>query len=221
MKTDTELQRDVLDELDWEPSVDAAEIGVSVENGIVILNGTVKTLNEKWSAERAVQRVRGVQAVTDELVVKLAADGQPSDVDIAREAVNALDWNASIPRNRIAMVVENGRIILQGHVEFNFQRNMAEAAVRNIKGVKAISNLIVVKTHVFPADVKKQIQKALERAAQLDAQNISVEAAGGKIILRGNVRSWAERREAERVAWAAPGVSNVQNDIRIVIATAA
>ena len=221
MKIDKQLQQDVLDELVWEPSVDAAEIGVSVENGVVILNGTVKSLTEKWTAERVTQRVEGVRAVTDELAVKLAGDGQHTDPDIAQAAVNALDWNTSVPRNRIKVLVENGWITLDGSVEYHFQRDAAEGAIRNLKGVKGVSNMITIKPRVSAVDVTHAIKKALHRAAQVDAEKISVEASAGKVILRGNVRTWAEREEAERAAWAAPGVTNVQNDICIVSAVGA
>jgi osmotically-inducible protein OsmY len=221
MKTDKELQRDVLDELAWEPSVDAAEIGVSVENGVVVLNGVVKSLNQKWTAERVAQRVDGVRAVTDELVVKLPGDSQYSDADIAQAAVNALDWNASVPRDRIKVLVEHGLVTLQGTVEYHFQKDAAETAVRNLKGVKGVSNTVAIKPRASAGDVIQAIKRALHRAAQVDAERISVEAREGKVILRGSVRTWAEREDAERAAWAAPGVSDVQNDIRIASVAAA
>jgi osmotically-inducible protein OsmY len=210
-----------MDELAWDPSVDAAEIGVSVENGVVILNGTVKSLAEKWTAERVTQHVEGVRAVTDELVVKLAGDSQHTDADIAGAAANVLDWNTSVPPNRVKVLVQNGWITLGGNVEYHFQKMAAENAVRHLKGVKGVSNLIGVNPRVSAGDVIHAIKKALHRAAQVDAEKISVEASAGKVILRGNVRTWTEREEAERAAWAAPGVTNVQNDIQIVSVLAA
>ena len=221
MKTDKELQRDVLDELAWEPSVDAAEIGVSVESGVVVLNGVVKSLNQKWTAERVAERVDGVRAVTDELVVKLPGDSQYSDADIAKAALNALDWNASVPRDQIKVLVEHGRVTLKGTVEYHFQKDAAETAVRNLKGVKGVFNTVAIKPRASAGDVIQVIKRALHRAAQVDAERISVEAREGKVILRGSVRTWAEREDAERAAWAAPGVSDVQNDIRIASVAAA
>ena len=215
MRKDTELQRDVLDELAWEPSVDAAEIGVSVENGIVMLNGTVKNLNERWAAEHAAQRVDGVRAVTDELEVKLEGDAQHTDADIAQAAATALDWNTSVPRKQIKILVGHGWITLDGNVECHFQKEAAETAVRNLRGVRGVSNQIALRPHISAKDVRNKIEQALERAAQLDARKISIEAEDSKVILRGTVRTWAERDEAERAAWSAPGVSEVQNDIWI------
>jgi len=216
MRTDTELQRGVMEALAWEPSIDAAGIGVSVESGIVMLSGTVKSLPQKWTAVRMAQHVSGVKAVSDELAVKLPGDFERSDADIARAAVNALDWNVSVPRNRVKVVVEHGRITLEGEVRFHYERVAAERAVRNLIGVTGVSNVISVRPPKVSAnDVKHRIEQALERAAEVDAGKISVEAANGKVTLRGTVKSWTERDEAEWAAWAAPGVSGVDNYIRI------
>jgi len=216
MRTDTELQRGVMEALAWDPSIDAAGIGVSSESGIVVLTGIVKSLPQKWTAERVAQRVAGVKAVTDAIIVKLPGDSERSDADIARAAVNALDWNVSVPRNRVKVVVEHGRITLDGDVRFHYEKIAAERAVRHLIGVTGVSNLISVKPpKVSVGDVKQRIEQALERAAELDAGKISVEAVEGKVTLRGTVNSWTERDEAEWAAWAAPGVSRVENDIRI------
>lgn len=216
MKTDTELQHAVMQELAWEPSVDAAEIGVSAESGIVTLNGMVKSLPQKWAAEKAAQRVAGVKAVTDEIVVKLPADGELTDPEIARAAVNALDWNASVPRGRVTLIVSHGWVTLEGTVQFHYERVAAEYAVRGLTGVKGVTNLISVKPpQTSPKDIKHRIEQAFERAADLDAQAIAVETKDGKVILRGTVKSWAEREQAELAAWAAPGVSRVENELVI------
>ena len=216
MRTDTELQHAVMEELTWEPSVDAAEIGVSAESGIVTLSGMVKSLPQKWAAEKAAQRVFGVKAVTDEIVVKLPGDGELSDTEIARAVVNALDWNASVPRGHVKVVVSHGWVNLEGTVRFHYERVAAEYAVRGLIGVKGVTNLIGVKPpQTSPKDIKHRIEQAFERAADLDAEMISVEAKDGKVILRGTVDSWAEREQAELAAWAAPGVSRVENEILI------
>jgi len=215
MRGDRELQSDVIGELAWEPRVDAAEIGVSVESGIVILNGTVKSFPEKWAAESAAQRVKGVKAVTDEIVVTLPGSNERSDTDIAREAVNALALNSVVPRNRIKVLVAKGWITLEGTVDFHYQRTEAEMAVRNLIGVRGVTSQINVKPAVSIADVKSQIEKALERAAEMDAKKIVVEIHGNQVVLRGTAKTWAERDQAERAAWAAPGVANVQDRIEI------
>lgn len=217
MRTDTELQHDVMEELAWEPSIDAAEIGVSAESGIVTLSGIVKTLPQKWAAEKAAQRVSGVKAVTDEIVVKLPGDGDLSDTEIARAAVNALDWNASLPQGRVTLIVSHGWVTLEGTVQFHYEKVAADYAVRGLRGVKGVTNLISVKPpQTSPKDIKHRIEQAFERAADLDAEGISVQAKSGGVILRGTVGSWAERERAELAAWAAPGVSRVENEIEVV-----
>lgn len=215
MRGDKDLQRDVMAELAWEPRVDAAEIGVSVESGIVILNGTVKSFPEKWAAERAAQRVKGAKAVTDEIAVKLSGDSERDDTDIARAAVNALEWNSAVPRNQVKVLVEKGWVTLEGTVEFHYQRTEAEIAVRYLLGVRGVTNQITVKPSVSATIVKGQIETALERAAEIDAKKIVVETHGNQVVLRGNVKTWAERDQAEHAAWAAPGVASVQNRIEI------
>jgi len=205
-----------MDALAWEPSIDSAGIGVSTESGIVMLTGTVKSLPQKWTAVRVAQRVAGVKAVSDAIMVKLPGDSERSDADIARAAVNALDWNVSVPRNRVKVVVEHGRITLEGALQYHYEKVAAERAVRHLIGVTGVSNQISVRPpKVSVGAVKLKIEQALERAAELDAGKISVEAADGKVTLRGTVNSWIERDEAEWAAWAAPGVSRVENDLRI------
>jgi osmotically-inducible protein OsmY len=215
MKSDIQLQKDVMEELAWEPSIDAAEIGVSVERGIVTLNGTVRSFPQKWIAERAAQRVAGVKALSDELVVTLPGGNQHTDTDIARAAVNALGWDASVPRDRVKVLVKEGFVTLTGTVEFYYQKNEAASAVRNLMGVKGVYNQIEVKPTVQASEVKSKIEKALERAAEIDAGKISVEAHDRRVVLRGNVKTWTEREEAELAAWAAPGVADVQNNIQV------
>ncbi len=215
MKTNTELQRDVMDELEFEPSVNAANIGVTAKNGIVTLSGKVSSYAEEFTATEAAERVIGVKAVTDEMKVDLPSFHKRDDADIAQAAVNALQWHVFIPEKVIKVKVNNGWVTLEGTVDYKFQRTAAEDAVQNLLGVTGVSNLIALKTMVGASDVKLKIENALSRAAELDGEHINVEVTGNKVTLKGNVSSWAERDEAERAAWSAPGVWMVDDQLVI------
>jgi len=211
--TDQEIQADVLAELRWDSSVQANEIGVSVKDSVVTLSGAVDTYLKKWRAEEAAHRVNGVIAVANDITVRTI--GERTDADIAAAAVHALKWNASIPADKIQVTVDKGWVTLKGDMEWQYQRQEAERVVRRLWGVKGVSNLVLVKPQVSPADLKKKIETALVRSAEVDAKNITVEVQGGKAILKGRVRTWSERQEAERTAWLAPGITSVDNQITL------
>ena len=214
-KTDPELKNDVLAELKYEPSVHVENIGILVKDGAVTLNGYTSTFSEKWDAVRAAKRVAGVRAIANDIEVKLPDSQRRTDGDIADAAVNQIEWSTTIPAGTIGVTVCGGWITLEGKVEWWFQRNAAENAVQHLAGVKGVTNLITIKPKVAPAEVATAIKSAFERNALLDATKIQVETSGNKVTLRGKVRNHAERDEAERAAWAAPGVFSVDNQLKV------
>lgn len=214
-RTDLEIHKDVVAELKYDPSLRDGDIAVAVRDGVVTLAGFVDSYADKWAAERAVGKVKGVQAIANDLEVKLpSASGRP-DSDLAHAAVNALKWNTSIPQDRIRVKVTKGWMTLEGDVDWHFQREAAERAVRYLTGLKGVTNLIAVRARPAPSDLKQRITDALQRGARLDAERITVEIKGNTATLTGTVRSYAEYRDAERAARNAPGVTSVQNHLTI------
>ncbi|HWE39031.1 MAG TPA: BON domain-containing protein [Isosphaeraceae bacterium] len=209
------MQIDVIDELGWEPSVDAAAIGVTAHDGVVTLNGNVRSFAEKVAAGDAAERVLGVRAIANDIEVRPVGTGQRTDADIAAAAADAIAWRTTVPDERVKVAVTKGYITLDGEVDWHFQRASAEDAVRHLLGVRGVINNIAVTPRASVEDVKSRIDAALRRSAELDAKRIRVESHEGKVVLRGDVPTWNERQEAERTAWAAPGVTRVENFITI------
>jgi osmotically-inducible protein OsmY len=220
MTNSTKLQHDVQEELEWEPSLDASHIGVAaVQPGVVTLTGTVATYGEKVSAERAAKRVSGVRAVANDIEVRLIGSLKRTDTDIAQAVLRALEWDIAVPDEKIKVRVDNGWVTLDGEVALQFQRAAAENAVRRLSGVRGVSNQIglQIRPAVQPAEFKGRIEAAFRRSADIDARGIQVDAKDSMITLRGKVRTWAERDEAERAAWAAPGVLAVKDELTVGI----
>ncbi len=212
---EAQLRRDVEDELEWEPSINAVEIGVAVHDGIVTLTGFVPDYGEKLRAGRATKRVRGVKAVANDIEVRMPWTSERTDAQIALAAVEALTWETRVPADWIRLWVSHGWIYLEGEVDWQYQKAAAEQAVHSLVGVRGVLNQITLKPQVVAAEVKSRIETAFRRSAELDAQKLRVESHDGKVTLHGELHSWAERDEADRMAWAAPGVSKVENLIMV------
>lgn len=215
MKTDSDLKKDVLTELLWDPLVPEARVGVAVSDGVVTLTGHLDTYAEKVAAKRAVERVAGVKAVAIELEVIPAGAHQRSDTEIAAAVQHALSWNTSVPQGRVKVTVEKGWVTLSGELDWNFQRRAVERMIRPLKGVAGIIDNIALKALPIPVNLSSRIQDALTRQAVREAKRIEISVDGSVVTLRGNVHSWAERTAAEGATWSAPGVSRVNNQLTI------
>ena len=215
MISDLELRQDVLDELEFEPSVNAAHIGVTANSGVVTLTGFVTNYAEKAAAERAARRIKGVKAIAEEIEVRLPSDTKRSDDEIAGRALDILKWQVGFPADRITIKVERGIVTLTGDVDWQYQKTDAEHGVHKLTGVINVVNQIRVASAVRASEVKEKIQKALERSADVEASRITVQTEGGRVVLSGKVRAWYERDIAERAAWSAPGVTEVQDHLTI------
>jgi osmotically-inducible protein OsmY len=214
-KSDDQLQRDVLEELRWDPAIGRAEIGVVARDSVVTLTGQVDSYAKRWAALKAAERVAGVTAVADEMKVHLPTDFKRTDIDIAHAVANALRWDIEVPDDRIKARVDDAWVSLSGEVDWEFQRSAALRAIRNLTGVRGVSSNITLTPHAFAPEVKTRIESALKRTAEADASHITVLAMDGEVTLRGKVHSWSARDDAERAAWSAPGVTRVKDELLV------
>jgi osmotically-inducible protein OsmY len=214
MKIDSQLQRDVMEELRWEPKVDPAHIGVTAKNGVVTLTGSVPNYSQKLAAEAAARRVAGVKAIAEEIEVRFVGDPPTSDPEIAQRIVNMLKWDVDVPDD-IQVKVEHGRVTLTGEVDWNYQKAAAAKQAGRVAGVKSVTNMIAMKPKVSPTDVRQRIMSAFTRSSALDANALDIAVEGGTVKLSGTVRGWNERKIAENAAWAAPGVTKVKDEIML------
>ena len=215
MKTNQDLQKDVQDAIKWEPLLNAAEIGVTAKDGVITLTGTVDSYAKKLEAEDAAKNVAGVKAVAEEIVIKYGDYGKKSDTEIANEVLNAWKWNWEVPEDKIKVKVENGLVTLEGELEWNYQREASKKAIKNLSGVMGVTNNIKIKSETHDAIEKKAIECALERNSSIDELGIQVDVAGNNVTLTGTVNSFYAKDEAEQIAWNAPGVWTVDNELAI------
>lgn len=215
MKTDTEIQKHVMDELKWEPILNASEIGVAVKNGIVTLSGTLDSYFKKDEAENAAKRVTGVRAVASDIEISSPLSPPKTDTEIARMITDSLRYNSAVNEDKIKIKVDNGWVTMEGEVDWEYQKEAVRTSIKNISGVKGMANLIRIKAAVTAKDVQQKIAAAFQRHANLDADKIHVEISGNKAILSGKVRSWVEKNDAENAAWRAPGINSVENRLMI------
>lgn len=219
MKTDAQLQKDVMDELKWQPILSSSQIGVAVKNGIAELSGTVDSYAEKKAAENAAFKVAGIKGITENIKVNLGYGSEKTDIELAEAVINALKWNVLIPSEEVKVKVEDGWVTTDGQVDWDYQRKAVKDSIENLNGVKGITNVISLAPHVHVSDIKKKIRDAFERNAVIDANNIKVECNGSKVILKGTVRSYTEKTDAEREVWNAPGVRAVDNELEVKLST--
>lgn len=215
MKTDSEIQKDVIEQLKWESFLKASEIGVAVKNGVVTLSGTVDSYLKKIAAEDAAKRISGVKVVAEDIDVKYPNSLIKNDTEIAEAVLNSLKWHSAVNEEKIKIKVENGIVTLEGEVDWEYQRNSVVTQIESLIGVKKIINNIIIKAGIVPKELKQKINAAFLRSATIDSEKINIEVSGQKVILKGKVRSWAEKNDAENAIWASPGVNKVENKLEI------